>query len=170
MSFWNKFVQKSDENNNVNSLVKELQSELSELSESKQIEVTCIAGLFARVAYVDFEIDPNELVKISSILNEWTELTPDVVDKITQTAIKHIKELAGLENHLYLYPLRDVINRDQRFKIVEALFAIAAADGNVENLESEEIRVICTGLELSHQHFISARAKVVSSLGALKNN
>lgn len=166
MSFWNKFVEKSEEKN-MSSLHKELKEELSHLSEKEQIEVTCIAGLLARVAYVDFHLDPEEIKHINEILSKWTNFEESLIEKISDTAIRHIKELSGLENHLYLYPLRDILDRDRRFEIVEACFAIAAADGNVENMESEEIRVICTGLELSHQHFISARAKVVSSIGAL---
>lgn len=168
MSFWKKFVEKADEKN-ISSLHKELEKELLELSEQEQIEVTCIAGLLARVAYVDFELDPNELVKIKDILKEWTNFDDKLVEIISNTAVKHIKELAGLENHLYVYPLREILDRDARFRIIEALFAIAAADGNVENIESEEIRMINTGLELSNQHFIAARAKVIQKLGALKS-
>lgn len=168
MSFWKKFVD-NGKDDNLSSLQKELANSLSELSEEQQVEVTCIAGLLARVAYVDFELDPNELVEIKKILKQWTDYTDDLVELIANTAVKHIKDLAGLENHLYVYPLRDILDRDTRFKIVEALFAIAAADGNVENIESEEIRMINTGLELSNQHFIAARAKVIQKLGALKS-
>tara|TARA_B100001971_G_scaffold215182_1_gene259232 strand:- start:178720 stop:179226 length:507 start_codon:yes stop_codon:yes gene_type:complete len=168
MSFWKKFVD-NGKDDNLSSLQKELANSLAELSEEQQVEVTCIAGLLARVAYVDFELDPNELVEIKKILKQWTDYTDDLVELIANTAVKHIKDLAGLENHLYVYPLRDILDRDTRFKIVEALFAIAAADGNVENIESEEIRMINTGLELSNQHFIAARAKVIQKLGALKS-
>lgn len=167
MSFWKKFIEKTEENNQ-SSLHNELKEELSALNENEIIEVTCIAGLLARVAYVDFDLDPEELKHINEILTEWTDLEENLVSKISQTAVKHIKELAGLENHLYVYPLRDILDRDARYKIVEALFAIAAADGNVENIESEEIRLINTGLELSNQHFLAARAKVIQKLGALK--
>jgi uncharacterized tellurite resistance protein B-like protein len=167
MSFWKKFIEKSQENNQ-SSLHNELKEELSSLSENEIIEVTCIAGLLARVAYVDFDLDPEELKHINEVLKEWTDLDEKLINKIAETSVKHIKELAGLENHLYVYPLRDILDRDTRFKIVEALFAIAAADGNVENIESEEIRMINTGLELSNQHFIAARAKVIQKLGALK--
>ena len=47
------------------------------------------------------------------------------------------------------------------------LFVIAASDGNVAAIESEEIRVISKGLELTNQHFLAARAEVADFLKAL---
>ena len=75
-----------------------------------------------------------------------------------------------MEDHKYTDPLNDMLTNEQRYKVLEGLFALAASDGNAEQLESEEIRIISKGLLLEHKHFISARATVLNSLGALKKD
>ena len=101
-------------------------------------------------------------------LKEWTTFSDEEIKSIVEISIEHIKELAGLENHLYVYRLKEVLDRDTRFSVVESLFAIAASDGVVENVESEEIRIIVKGFDLSDKHFLVARAKVSDKLKALK--
>lgn len=167
MAFWEIFKKQTEESNQ-SELYQELKNELPDLEDTEVIKIACVSGLMARVAYVDFKLEASELKHISKVLQEWTEFDQQTIDKISQVAVRHIKELAGLENHLYVYPLRDVLDRDSRFKIVEALFALAAADGSVENVESEEIRMISKGLELSDRHFMVARAKVAEHIAALR--
>lgn len=148
-------------------LYSHLDNEFPGLDESTLIISSCIAGLMARVAYVDFHIAPEEIAQIENVFEQWQIHESFDSKLVTQMAIKHIKEMAGLENHLFVHPLKEKLTKDQRYKVVQSLFLIAASDGNVESLESEEIRIICKGLELSSQHFIAARAEVAKFLGAL---
>lgn len=145
-----------------------LQKRYPDLSEEELVKITCVAGLFARVAYVDFHLDPNEKEHMFEALKQWTNFSEKEVRSIVDIAIDHIKELAGLENHLYVYRLKEVLDRDARFAVIESLFALAASDGVVENIESEEIRIIVKGFDLSDKHFLVARAKVSDKLKALK--
>lgn len=167
MAFWDLFKKQAQESNQ-SRLYDELKAELPDLDEVTLIKVACIAGLMARVAYVDFKLDASELAHIKSSLASWTDFDDEVIELVSSVAINHIKQLAGLENHLYVHPLKEVLDVDARFKLAEALFALAAADLSVENIESEEIRLICRGLELSDQHFLAARAKVLTHLKALQ--
>jgi len=144
-----------------------LEKEYPKIGEKNLVIAACIAGLLARVAYVDFDLDPGELEQIKTSLTDWEfnkEIQSDIVAAI---AIEHIKEMAGLENHLYAHPLREHLTQDERFKVLQSLFLVAASDGSVDGVESEEIRVIAKGLELSNQHFIVARAEVAKYLRAL---
>lgn len=167
MAFWDIFKKEVKESNQ-SQLYEELRRELPDLSDEKATIIACVAGLMARVAYVDFKLDAGEVIHMNDVLREWTEFDESTVELIAQTSVRHIKEFAGLENHLYVYPLKNTLDRDSRFRLVEALFALAAADGSVENIESEEIRIICKGLELSDKHFLSARAKVAKHLRSLQ--
>lgn len=166
--FWDVFNKKKDDGKEHSTLHYELQKRYPNLAEEELIKLTCIAGLFARVAYVDFHLDENEREHMGEVLNEWTEFDKDEVKSIVDIAIHNIKELAGLENHLYIFRLKEVLDRDARFSLVESLFALAASDGVVENIESEEIRIIVKGFDLSDKHFLVARAKVSDKLKALK--
>lgn len=167
MAFWEMF-KKGTEDSDQSQLYHELRDELPELEENELVKVACVSGLLARVAYVDFKLDPKELEHIDQVLKKWTQFDDKTIKLISQASLKHIKEFAGIENHLYARPLKEVLGENERFKLVEALFALAASDGSVEHLESEEIRLICRGLELSDQHYLGARAQVMEYLKALQ--
>lgn len=87
---------------------------------------------------------------------------------VIEIALKSVDDLGGLDNHLYVHPLRSLLSTDEKYALICSLFSLAGADGTVENNESEEIRIIAKGLDLSTQHFLAARATVATKLGALK--
>jgi uncharacterized tellurite resistance protein B-like protein len=49
---------------------------------------------------------------------------------------------------------------EERLRFLDALFAVAAADGSATFEETEQIRLIAQGLKLSHQEFIAAKMKL----------
>jgi len=168
MAFWDLFNTNKEEIKKHSSLHYELQEKFPDSSEEELIKLTCISGLLARVAYVDFHLDDNEKEHMNKALTQMTEFSAQEISGIVEIAITHIKELAGLENHKYIYSLKEVMDRSERYKVVEALFALAASDGVVENVESEEIRMIVKGFDLSDKHFLASRAKVSDKLKALR--
>lgn len=168
MAFWDIFGSSDQKETHQSGLHKKVEALLPDASEEEHILVACVAGLFARVIYIDFEVHKNEIVKMKDSLEKWTNLPEDKINAIVELSLKEIKELAGLENLKYSHPLNKIIHKDQRYALLESLFQIAASDGHVDEMESEEIRVIATGLLLEHKHFISARASVLEYLSALK--
>ncbi|MBD67120.1 MAG: hypothetical protein CME62_18105 [Halobacteriovoraceae bacterium] len=169
MGFFDYFMgQEQDKVKKYSELYDVLAYEFPDLNEKELILASCLAGLLARVAYVDFKLDPKEMTKILEVLKMWDisdKLDPVVAGKM---AMAHIKNMAGLDNHLYVHPLKEHLSENERYKVLQSLFLVAASDGNVAIVESEEIRLITKGLELSNQHFISAQAEVVEFINALK--
>jgi uncharacterized tellurite resistance protein B-like protein len=162
-----KYGQNDDQVESYNKLFQKLKKEYPDVDESSLVTMSCISGVMARVAYVDFKLDDAEKEKIILILKEWNIHPSFRSEDIARMAIHHIKDMAGLENHLYVHPLKENLTPDERYQVLQSLFIVAASDGEVEGIESEEIRTICKGLELSNQHFLSARAEVASYLKAL---
>src|SRR5690606_30012144 len=101
-------------------------------------------------------------------LTEWTDLSQEDASKITQVAIDNMKTLVDLENHYYCSPLVEDFTEQERYNIVRVLFQLAASDGEVAGIESEEIRSINKYLRLTHQHYISARSEVSGKLSINK--
>jgi len=174
MSFWDMFTSKNTTNSsssntkNIGQLEKKIRSTFNNLEDSELVKMTCLSGLMARVAYVDLNIDNDEKESIKNALIKWLDLDLLLAEKVTDLTIQETQELAGTENHRYTRPLKECLTTDDRYKVLELLFNVAASDGNADNLESEEIRIISKGLGLEHQHFISARATVKDFLGSLK--
>lgn len=170
MKFWDIFNSSVKETTGHTSRLHQKISELlPEENEDELIKCACVAGLLASVAFIDFEIHENEEEFMKKSLLDWTNLTPLEVDAISKVAIDEIKELSGLENHLYCKPLNELMDNDEKYGVLESLFAMAACDHEVSHKESEEIRVIYMGLHLEHKHFVSARATVLDKLMALKD-
>lgn len=169
MNFWDIFSTK-EEKSNISNLKQKINDNFPQLDESAKILLASLSGLCARVAYVDFEICPKETTQIKNSVVKWMNFSEQEAQFVADLAIEEVKDLAGLDNRNYCTALNDILNNEQKLHILETLFQISAADGNVEQLESEEIRIICTGLLLEHKHFISARATVAQAIGALKKN
>jgi len=170
MKFWDIFKPSSEETTNQTSrLYQKVTKLLPDKDDDELIKCACVAGLLARVAYIDFDIHENEEEFIRDSLLEWTNFNNEEVKAISKVAIEEIKDLAGLENHLYCHPLNELMDNDEKYGVVESLFAMAASDDSVTGDEAEEIRLINIGLRLEHKHFISARATVFDKLMALKN-
>lgn len=139
-----------------------------EISQERLVILTNVTGLMTRIAYADLNIDESERVFIINALVDKLELEFKQATIVVNLAVEYAREFAGLDNHVYAKNLRDVLDENDRLKIVELLFTVAAADGSVDNLESEDIRVINESLRLSPKHFLSARAKVADSLKLMK--
>lgn len=168
MGFWDLFKNNKENESVQTSLFYELKTNYSYFTEDELVKIACVSGLLARVAYVDFIITFDEKLQIENSLMSWTSIPLEQITAIAEIAINHIKELAGLENHMYVHHLKPFLTIQQRYELIETLFALAASDGVVENIESEEIRLINKGFDLSDQHFLSARATVFKKLAALK--
>lgn len=169
MNFWDIFSKK-DEKKNICSLRQKIITHFPNLEENRQILLASISGLCARVAYVDFEVCPKEIKAIEAALVKWMDLSSEEATFIAELAINEVKELAGLDTRNYCTALNDLLDNNQKLHILETLFQISAADGNVEQHESEEIRIISKGLLLEQKHFIAARATVAKYIGALNVN
>lgn len=169
MAFWDLFKPADDskDQNYKHSLYQKSKDLFPEAQEDDLIKWTCISGLLARVAYSDLNVDENETAFIKKAINEISDFDQASSNALAELAINEVKLLAGQENHRYCYELNDHLDNDEKYKILKLLFAVAAADGEVESVESEEIRHITKALLLEHKHYISAQATVKEKLKAL---
>ena len=140
-----------------------------ELNQEDTIKFTCISGLLCRVAYADMEVTVDESKEIISILKNELGVSQVIAEKITNLSLEQTKELSGIENHRYTGPLCESLSREERYQLLKSLFLIAASDGNADNLECEEIRIISKGLKLEQKHYAAARASVKDFLGSLRD-
>ena len=167
MAFWDIFKEKKSETTNLSTIHAKVIKLLPNEEEDKLIKMACISGLLARVAYIDFEVHQNEVKEMVNSLINWGNLSEKDSQSVVKMAVEEIKELSGLENHKYCQPLTSLMKPEERYSLLKALFSIAASDGQVEEKESEEIRIISKGLRLQHQDFISARASVLNKIKSL---
>lgn len=171
MGIWQNFFSRGGEvvsqQAQLNSIGQRLQAELPELAEEDHVSLACLAGLLARVAFVDLNITESELHSMVEAITETTSYPASVARKVIAIAREEIEYLVDHEHHLYVRPLNELFDQRQKENTLKLLFRVAAADGHVENLESEEIRRISKELRLSHQQFVQAKLTVREYLLAL---
>ena len=166
MGFWDIFANKENsEQENRDTLLSQLKANFPDKDENSLEKIAAMAGLMARVAYVDLNIDQNELSAMTRAIEESGIFNDQEANKVATITSTLMQKLAGIENHLYTQKLCAIMDKNERFELLKLLFEIAASDGTADNYESEEIRTISKGLLLSHQHFIAARATVQDKLG-----
>jgi len=172
MNFWKNLIKNlnNEEKTEFTSRLHEkIKKYFPDKDEQFHIKTACLSGLMARIAFADLKIDLSEQEVIKKSLHKWMSMTEEEASLVSKVCVEEIRDLAGNENHLYCLPLRESLAVTERYKIIETLFAVAAADGSVDNKESEEIRNINNGLLLEPKHFSAARATVLEYLASLKD-
>lgn len=167
-NFWSLFTSKDNTDQEQGHIYKKISTLLTNKSEEELVKIACIAGLCARISYVDFKLEESEELAMREVLKQWTQLSDQEVEAVVDLATGEIKTLGGVDNHLYVHQLKPFLSENERYQILISLFALAASDGQVENIESEDIRIIAKGFDLSDQHFLAARASVVEYIASLK--
>lgn len=136
----------------------ELEETAIEISEKELRRLSLAGGLMARVAYVDHEVQEDEFDSmVSAIQNNW-ELGDVEAALVAESAVSTITK--GLDYYRLSRRFFESTTEDERVHFMDALFAVADADGRVSYEEIEEIRTIATVLKLTHKQFIDAKLKI----------
>jgi uncharacterized tellurite resistance protein B-like protein len=136
----------------------ELEETAIDIPEKELRRLSLAGGLMARVAYVDQEIQEGEFDSmVSAIKGNW-QLTDIEAALVAETAVSTITQ--GLDYYRLSRRFFESTTEEERVRFMDALFAVADADGRVSYEEIEEIRTIATVLKLSHKQFIDAKLKI----------
>lgn len=119
-------------------------------------ELALLGALMDRVARADDEFHPDEEQAMRKALSKRGGLTKDeagmVLAAAQEASARHL-DTHGLTRHVGEWPYED------RLKILELLFAVAAADGQVSHDELEAVRKIAKLLWIAHSDFIAAKIR-----------
>ncbi len=136
----------------------ELEEAAIDIPERELRRLSLAGGLMARVAYVDHEVQEDEFDSmVSAIQNNW-ELGDVEAALVAESAVSTITK--GLDYYRLSRRFFESTTEDERVHFMDALFAVADADGRVSYEEIEEIRTIATVLKLTHKQFINAKLKI----------
>lgn len=140
---------------------------LGDQPEEKIKLVTGYAGVLGKVSYADMKMSQVELDRIEVLLKERLGLDGEDAARIVRVMDTDRVTLYSVEDHLYTRLLNDVLSHGEKLDLLTALFAVAAANEAISNLEDNTIRVISKWLLLSHKEFIDARLKYRDHLEVL---
>ena len=131
-----------------------------DLSEAELRRLGLAGGLMARIAEVDRIVTDDERQAMVNLLQNHWQLSYESAVFVADVAVSSLDV-----NYDYYRMTREFATSttpDERRRFLVVLFMIAAADGGVSFEETEEIRLVSRGINLTHQDFINAKLEVQS--------
>ncbi|MBX3060238.1 MAG: TerB family tellurite resistance protein [Anaerolineae bacterium] len=115
-------------------------------------------GLAARVAHVDETPSEAEINRMAELIGRYWGLDGEMARFVAQTAVSAVDY--AYDYYRMTRQFGEATTYEERVRFLDVLFQIALADGFVSYEETEEIRTIAHGINLSNQEFINAKIKV----------
>ena len=118
-------------------------------------------GLMARIAKVDRAVTEAEMSQMAAAIERYWNLSAENALFVANVAVSSLDV-----NYDYYRMTREfatMTTAEERQRFLVALFRVAAADGEISFDETEEIRTISKGINVTHQDFINAKLAVQNS-------
>jgi len=119
----------------------------------KKLSLT--GGLMARVSNIDRKTTTAEIGAMIEAMQKGWKISSDAAAFVAEVAVS----ASSLEVDYFRMTREFFTNttNEERVQLLDVLFAVAAADGEISLTETEEIRRIASGLKLTHRQFINAK-------------
>lgn len=127
--------------------------EIEEESKDSSIQKS-ICSLMIEVAYADNQLDESELKVMANSLSKL-DIKEEEIQEILDATLAKSKESISFYEHTRI--LNDQLDYDQKKEVLNSVWAIAFADGEMDKHEEHLIRRIADLLYLNHKDFINAK-------------
>ena len=127
--------------------------EIEEESKDSSIQKS-ICSLMIEVAYADNQLDESELKVMANSLSKL-DIEEEEIQEIVDATLAKSKESISFYEHTRI--LNDQLDYDQKKEVLNSVWEIAFADGEMDKHEEHLIRRIADLLYLNHKDFINAK-------------
>jgi uncharacterized tellurite resistance protein B-like protein len=148
--------------------VRRIAARLEGLAPEQRTFVAAFAYVLARVANADLRIEESEARAMERVVAETSGLGPAEAALAVEIAKSQARLAGGTEDYVVTREFRNVSTPEQRRALVDCLYAIAAADESVTNLESTEIAKVADELGVSQAELVAIRSRYRDKLAVLK--
>lgn len=148
--------------------VRRIAAELERLGPEQARYLAAFAYVLARVAHADLHLDPSEVQAMHATLERAGGLSNKEATLVCEIACDQSATLGGTENYVVTREFRAVSSKAQRAQLLECLFAVAAADGEISTTESTETLAIGEELGFTRPEALAVRSHFRDYLAELK--
>ena len=137
----------------------------SPAEEEHALQLAC-AVLLVEVMRAEPGVDPAERAAVVSALRRKFPLAPDELERLVELA--DAKARSANDFFGFTSTLNDRFTHEQKVRIIEFMWQVAYADGDVDANENHLISKVAGLLHVTHGEYIAAKlhAKQASGLGA----
>ncbi len=119
------------------------------------------AALLVEIARADHQLDDAETASISAALKQSSSLPDAEIDTIVNNAVVDADSTLSLHEHIRL--VNEHFDRENKLLLIEQMWRVAAADGNLDRYEDYTIRKFSELIYVRHSEFIKAKLRVLES-------
>lgn len=148
--------------------VRRIARELDRMDPDAARSLAAFAYVLARVANADLDVSDKEVSEMERIVGESGELSSAQAALVVQIARLQATRRGGTEDYLVTRQYRELSTREQRLNLVRCLFAIAAADSSITQIENSVIGQIGSELGLTAREITIIRSGFREYLAALR--
>ena len=114
----------------------------------------CVA-LLLETSMADEILDESELMALKNTLQKDFQINEDEIDELIDIAKENVVD----SNSLYEFTrdINDNFDAAERVKLIESMWKIAYADGNIDKYEEHIIRKVSNLIYVAHSDFIKAK-------------
>ena len=114
----------------------------------------CIA-LLLETSMADEVLDESELQALKNTLQKDFLIDEDEIDELINLAKENVQDSTSL--YEFSRDLNDNFDATERVKLIESMWKIAYADGNIDKYEEHIIRKVSNLIYVAHSDFINAK-------------
>jgi uncharacterized tellurite resistance protein B-like protein len=148
--------------------VRRIAARLEKLPAEEARFLAAFAYVLARLANADLRIGEEESREMERLVGETAGLGPEEAALVVEIAKSQTRLLGGTENYVVTREFRRLSTPAQRLRLVECLYAVAAADRWITNVETTEIAAIADELGLGRDELAAVRSRYRDQIAALR--
>ena len=114
----------------------------------------CIA-LLLETSMADEVLDESELMALKNTLQKDFQIDEDEIDELIDLAKENVEDSTSL--YEFTRDINDTFDAAERVKLIESMWKIAYADGNIDKYEEHIIRKVSNLIYVAHSDFIKAK-------------
>ena len=114
----------------------------------------CIA-LLLETSMADEILDESELMALKNTLQKDFQINEDEIDELIDLAKENVEDSTSL--YEFTRDINDNFDIAERVKLIESMWKIAYADGNIDKYEEHIIRKVSNLIYVAHSDFIKAK-------------
>ena len=140
---------------NLKNIFEKVKQENNSEVEIIEEEIHAVLSLLIEACKVDGIVSDDEIEKITDLLINKFHLEPSKAENAVNFVLEKANEKVEIFSDIKV--VLDTLDHDERIKVVEMLWGVVLADGNVDDYESNLMRKISSLLHVSS--FETAEAK-----------
>ena len=114
----------------------------------------CIALLLEK-SMADEILDESELMALKNTLQKDFQINENEIDELIDLAKENVEDSTSL--YEFTRDINDNFDAAERVKLIESMWKIAYADGNIDKYEEHIIRKVSNLIYVAHSDFIKAK-------------